>query len=408
MGVLPAVVCTLIAALYFGMAAGLISTCMRRGWMFAVPLVWTGIEVFRSFIPGLAFPWGLLHTPLYPYHHLIQLANYGTAFLVTAWIVLANVSISMILSGRSRNQIRPFALIFLILGAASWMKASTPMAGKAIQVAVGQPGLDMAFGNGESVAEQLPERLVEIQRRLLTRPVELLVLPEGLIRVDGELPSTLALPLSSAYPTVLGGSRVRHGKRYQSAFGYDGAWVAADKRRLVIFGEYVPFRNELPFLQGFNLPSGDLQPGDRTHAFQLQKMRVGPILCFEALFPDVAADQARNGANILAVMSLDDWYMGTSAPDQLAAASVFRAVETGLPLVRSASLGISMAVDQRGNIVRKLPVGELSVFSVELIAPDAPEWYPWSFMFPWICATMLVATPLTNRLWSPKDLSSST
>lgn len=408
LGALPATICTLISAIYFALAAWFVSICMRRSWLFAIPLVWAGIEAFRSFIPGLAFPWGLVHTPLHPYPVLIQTANYGTAYLVSAWIVLANVCIAMIVSGLARHQIRPFAFVFLVLGIASWMKASTPMAGKALQVAVGQPGFDMAFNAPEVVARELPGRIAEIERRLLARPVELLVLPEGLIRVDGTLPTEVPLPLSSGYPTVLGGSRVVDGRLYQSAFGYDGGWQVADKRWLVIFGEYVPFRDRLPFLDSFRLPSGDLHPASQTTALKFKDFKVGPILCFEALFSDVAADQAKNGANILAVMSLDDWFMGTAAPEQLAAASVFRAVETGLPLVRAAPLGISMAVDQRGNVLRRLPIGKLATFSVEVVAPERAEWNPWSVAFPWICTLSLFAVPLANRLWSQKTSGEGT
>jgi apolipoprotein N-acyltransferase len=183
---------------------------------------------------------------------------------------------------------------------------------------------------------------------------------------------------------------------HQSAFAYDGKWSYADKTRLVIFGEYVPFREYLPFLDSFRLPGGDLTPGDRVKALSV----VGPILCFEALFPDVALQQQVNGARLLAVMSIDDWYMGTNAPEQLRAASIWRAVECGLPLVRSAGLGFTLACNSRGRVIAEAPLGEQVPLRVELRVPVEGDGFPGRGWVPWtgvLASIVTIAWP-----WSAK------
>src|SRR6185436_20490735 len=97
---------------------------------------------------------------------------------------------------------------------------------------------------------------------------------------------------------------------------------------------------------------------------------VGPLICFEGLFPDLAYRQATNGARLLTVISIDDWYMGTAAPEQLRSAAVWRAVETDLPLARAASLGYSLAVDQRGRIMNQAPIKEGVPLHAEFAIPD--------------------------------------
>jgi apolipoprotein N-acyltransferase len=178
----------------------------------------------------------------------------------------------------------------------------------------------------------------------------------------------------------------QHGKgpTYQTAFGYDVNWHFADKTRLVIFGEFVPGRSTFPFIaKAFNLAAEDLDASPNgIRSVEVGGIKVGPMLCFEGLFPEVSYQQARNGARMIAVMCIDDWYMGTSAPEQLKAAATFRAVETGLPLVRSASLGYSLALDAHGNSIGELPLKIPGALRVDLQLPKESALFPLIPAFP--------------------------
>ncbi len=388
----PFVLAVLIASLYFGALGALISICRRQQWLWCIPLIWAGIEAFRSYIPGLALPWGLLPYPIASMPGLLQLGYYGTIFLISAWIVLANVVGMLMMEKAERKLIRTVALAFFGLGILSFVRYQTPLSGKGTRVLIAQPGVDMAFG--KDVSRSLSVAVTEQVQIANTIKADLIIFPEGLADVGQTFPPDLDFPIPNSVAILFGASRRTVVGTYQSAIAYDGDWSFSDKRRLVMFGEYVPFRDQLPFLKIFTLTTSDLIGAIKTEAVEINRIKVGPIICFEELFPDVASDQAKNGAQLLAILSIDDWYMGSNAPEQLAATAVFRAIETGLPVARSASTGITMAVDQRGNIIRQAPVGDRRMLDVEFVVPEKSDYFPASILFVYAFVASLFAVPI--------------
>lgn len=402
LGVIPWVLGASITAWYGALFAWLARLCWKLDWPWAIPLVWAGVEVVRSYVPLLAFPYGLIPMPLWRLPQIIQGAHYGTIYLVSAWVLLMNVVLAQMLAGDSFARMRVHLAVFAGILGLSLARYSEPVAGTRKVVTVGQLGVNLAFVSPgyEGLVKDAVESLFD---SALLQGSSLLVLPEGVARSYGEIPPTLFFRYPPGLPFLFGSQRGR-APRYQSAFAYDGQWKYTDKNRLVIFGEYVPFRDYLPFLKSFNIPGGDLTPGTEVKALQAGSIKVGPILCFEGLFHDVALRQAINGAQLLAVMSIDDWYMGSAAPEQLRMAAVWRAVETGLPLVRSASLGYSLAVDARGNVLAEAPLGKRFPLRVELDIPQKADLFPPVNVFPWLAAASCVAAPLAAafRLRRPK------
>ncbi len=395
-----------LGAWYFALFGWLANRCFRRGWPWMVPLVWVGIEVFRSYIPGLAFPWGLLADPLWPFPSIIQGAYYGSIFLVSGWCALISLILAMWLGGLGWKSLRPYATIGVLLLVVSNVRYSVPVPTKKMAITVGQLGVDQAFGNPATRDHDIVGAVEKIELAALVQNSKLVVLPEGTTKVDA-IPAKLSFPTNPNLPIIFGAQRGR-GPVYQSAVSYDGTkWQLADKNRLVIFGEYVPFRNVFPFLANYKLASGDITPGDHPGILDVNGTKVGPLICFEGLFPDLSYRQAQNGARMLAVLSIDDWYMETAAPEQLKSAAVWRATETGLPLVRSASLGYSMAVDGRGRILGVAPLGTQYPMHVDLPVPDAAEPFPFLPAFPLIGIAALVAAILIPWLPKPKEVKSA-
>lgn len=357
--------------------------CMaqRKEWLF--PFLYAGMEVIRASLPGLAFPYALISTPLWPYPVLTQNAFLGTQYLVSAWVVAVSVLGAMLLLNEKWHRGRA-----LMLGAGLFVALSATLMGRELPgkprtLVAGQLGADIAFGdmNERTRAVNAVEAIVEAAKY---NQADLVVLPEGLVDGGGRLPPTTPFRLPEGVSVVFGGRR-GSGPVYQSAFARSasGEWSFADKSRLVVFGEYVPGRDWLPFLDQFKLPTGDLVAADKVSALQVGDLKVGPLLCFEAMFWDVAHAQTQNGAQVLAVMCLDDWYFGTPAPDQLRAAAVWRAVETGLPVVRSAPLGYTMIVDGKGEVVTEAPTRLQTPIKASVAVPDAPAKNPFRPVFPW-------------------------
>ncbi|MCW5942716.1 MAG: apolipoprotein N-acyltransferase [Fimbriimonadaceae bacterium] len=390
----PWAVCGFLGAWYFGVLGWTIHRCFRTDRAWAIPFVWAGLEVVRSYVPYLAFPWSLIATPLAAYPAVGQLAHFGTVYLVSAWVVAINLAVLQgwdaftINRPSDRRTFTTTAGVCLVLLLVSLARFQSSVVGDTMRITAGQPGVDLAYGDSVTEPVRLREAIQELYGQAEEAGSSLLVLPEGLVSGGGGLPPLTPFEVRKSPAVLFGGTR-GNGPSYQSAFKFDGAWDYADKTRLVIFGEYVPGRDALPFLRNFNLPSGDLQPGSEVKTLAVVGIKVGPLLCFEGLFHNIAQAHAMNGARLLAIMSIDDWYMGTSAPAQLRTGAVWRAIETGLPVVRSASLGSTLFADARGRILGELPLGKRGAITRDVVLPRNGEsaFRPIVGVVPWAFAT---------------------
>ncbi|BCS87235.1 apolipoprotein N-acyltransferase [Pseudodesulfovibrio sediminis] len=122
-----------------------------------------------------------------------------------------------------------------------------------------------------------------------------------------------------------------------------------DKEHLVPFGEYMPFAEWLPF-DKLVTAAGNFVPGEDNKPLMLDGVALGMLICYEAIFPELAQKQVANGANILINISNDAWFGDTSAPRQHLNLSIMRAVEQDRWLVRSTNTGISAFVAPTGRI----------------------------------------------------------
>lgn len=408
LGAIPYILGCCLAALYFALFGWLCAICYRRNWIWAIPLVWAGVEVFRSYVIGLAFPFGQLASPLSGLPFLIQGAHFGSIFFVSAWVAALNVVGAHAVSARPYREVRILLMlsIAMLAGSIGWFGRT--IEGESRRVVAGQPGIDVAFGGLSNPEAAIADRVDGIIAK--AQGADLLVLPEGIARSGSQMPPDVMFTLTPSLPTIFGGQRGEK-PTYQSAFGYDGSWHYADKTRLVIFGEYVPGRDWIPFLDQFKLPGGDLVPADHVTAVPVGKFIVGGMLCFEGLFPDVAYRQAANGANVLAIMAIDDWYFGTNAPEQLRDASIWRAVETGLPVVRSASMGYTVIIDQRGQIIAEAPLRSTEALGGTIRVAAEPQYFALLPVFPYLSLVSLILVPLADvllRRRSPKSHEEST
>lgn len=356
-----------LGAVYYGLTAIAIHRCYDRGYPMLIPFVWAGMEVLRSYIPGLAFPWGLISTPLVSIPDFIASAYLGGAFLISAWVVLANVMVEDAwgkLEGAptfDRRSIMAGIIGIVGLLTLSLTRPWPVNPGKQLRVAACQPGIDLSYTAPQAVAARMPGTVKDLLREAVARQADLAVFPEGIghIPLGATSPVIHGEPLAPPLPTLIGVTRrVGDATRQSAAMLADGQWTTADKNQLVIFGEYVPFRDQLPFLKSFNLPNGDLEPGTEVKVFKLNDTIIGPLICFEALFPRSADALVAKGAQVIAVMSIDDWYRGTNAIEQLAQATRMRAIETGLPVVRVSSTGLSFFADHMGRIIKPIEPGD--------------------------------------------------
>ncbi len=124
------------------------------------------------------------------------------------------------------------------------------------------------------------------------------------------------------------------------------------KRHLVMFGEYAPRTRWLPFLKHLNLRSGGVEPGRRAVHFQMTwpRARIAPLICFEDVFPQMAREAVDEETDFLLNLTNNGWFGASAAQWQHAVASLLRAVENGVPLVRCANNGLTCWIDSRGRL----------------------------------------------------------
>jgi apolipoprotein N-acyltransferase len=126
-----------------------------------------------------------------------------------------------------------------------------------------------------------------------------------------------------------------------------------DKVHLVPFGEYVPFKKLLSFVNRLVSAAGDFAEGEKIVPLNHEHLSIGVLICFEAIFPEIARIHTQRGANILVNITNDAWFGNTSAPYQHLAMAVFRAVENRRPLIRSANTGFSAFIGPQGKIIAR-------------------------------------------------------
>ncbi len=179
---------------------------------------------------------------------------------------------------------------------------------------------------------------------------------------------------SGGTPVVFGVNRA-DGRRYFNSMAQidaDGRVIDIyDKVHLVPFGEYVPFGGlaERVGISGFAARDGyGYSAGRDVALIDTPLGRALPMICYETIFPSHVR-RAEERADYLLQITNDAWFGTFSGPFQHLQQARIRAVEQGLPLVRSANTGVSAVIGPDGRILDSLPLGESGHLDVPLPAP---------------------------------------
>ena len=146
------------------------------------------------------------------------------------------------------------------------------------------------------------------------------------------------------------------------------------KRKLVMFGEYIPLARWLPFVKWLTPITGSFTPGDQPVTFALGDLHVNaaPLICFEDTFPGTARASAGNDVDFLVNLTNDGWFGNSAAQWQHMATAVFRAVENNLPLIRCANNGVTCWIDASGRVREIFKDQTGSVYGAGALTVDIP------------------------------------
>jgi apolipoprotein N-acyltransferase len=194
------------------------------------------------------------------------------------------------------------------------------------------------------------------------------LLPKGTVLITGSVRA----------PDLPPGTRITRAYNSIYVIDHDGSVLAVyDKLHLVPFGEFLPFQNlmeKLGFEQLTRVQGGFI-PGTVRHALPIPGApRALPLICYEAIFPgDVARRDERPGW--IVNLTNDGWFGISTGPYQHLQQARMRAIELGLPLVRSANTGVSAVIDPVGRTLASLGLGLEGVLDSSLPAAIPPTIY---------------------------------
>jgi apolipoprotein N-acyltransferase len=239
----------------------------------------------------------------------------------------------------------------------------------------------------------------------------LILWPEAAVPYDlhGEgAPSIIARVIGPRDMLLTGGTEAAAPPPGAQAAAYNSLYLLGpggrilgryDKAHLVPYGEYLPMR---PFLTALGLSrlvpgDGDILAGPGPRTLDLPGFgRLGGQICYEIIFSGEVVDRA-NRPDFIFNPSNDAWF-GAFGPPQHFAQARLRALEEGLPIVRSTPTGITGVIDAQGRVVERLPRQQEGVIDTRL--PQAAAATPFARfgnVLPFVFALLLVAGAIAVR-----------
>jgi len=381
--------CPVILAAFIGIYYGLFSFGMfyagRR--IDGIPLCilaglsWATMEMLMGTVLS-GFPWINLASAFAPWPFAIQGASVVGSYGLSG--ILATLSLAILLYSTYKNTLWFAIGLILILTGFGFYR------GLAYEVGTPDYTVSLVQGNVDQGMKWIPKYQSETVRKYVKISLDAIQKhkPEVIIWPETAMPfylqdkspfrKAIQILAKDTKTSIVAGSpayRITDMKSNRYVL-FNRAWLidetgrttqSYDKEHLVPFGEYMPLEDWVPFEKLVQV-AGNFISGKDNKPLYLNGVALGMLICYEAIFPELAQKQVERGANALLNISNDAWFGDTSAPRQHLNLSIMRAVEQGRWLVRCTNTGISAFIDPVGRITAVAPQFQAESLSSD-IAP---------------------------------------
>lgn len=342
------------------------------------------LEMLRA-VALSGFPWLALPSALAIWPSWLQLLPLIGSEALGALLVLCGLWLGLGLARTNFKPVLAAAVIFVLIPVHGYLVLKKePAPGPMVRVGLVQGNVEQSQKWDQDYIDATVAKYAALTRTMAGEaPPALVIWPETALPFSLQedsaraqevrsLARTLHLPLLTGAPGFeISGMSPQSRVDYNRAFLLDASGQTVgvyDKEHLVPFGEYVPLGLKMPFLSVFLSGSGAFTPGVNTAPLKTGHLALGLLICYEAIFPDLAQERVSAGANLLVNISNDAWFGRTAAPEQHLHLALLRAVEQGRYLVRATNTGISAMISPDGRIHEPTPLfeGAVRVYPVEL------------------------------------------
>lgn len=383
----------------------------------AIAAAWVAVESARSSFPLGGFGWG---APAYsqaadPW--LMRLAPLTGAWGMSFVVVAVNAWVASALSTRSTSRGRGVAVaVAACLVVVPFLVPVHAPSGPTVDVAVVQ----ITVPKGLALEREAEIREVAARHfrahgslaRSAPRP-DLVVWAEDALDIDPTRDPELGEGLRQALatlgvPTLLGAiTGPPQGPQSNELLLFDAQGELVDRRaksHLVPFGEYVPFREQLSFLDVLDQIEHDLVPGTEVRPLTLDEMRIADLICFENLFPQIARSQVADGGGFIVVPSNNSAYLASAASEQHLAITRVRAAENARWAAHASISGISAFVSPTGEVFDRTDLFQPTVIRRELPTSTSRtpynrfgDWFAWASV--WATVGLVLFPARRKRAW---------
>ena len=411
-GGIPAAISVLMVVLlclYLGSFVGMFSMLFnsvtkdsKLPALLIVPLLWVSLEFLRTYLLT-GFPWAILAYSQYKLLPLIQVADiagvYGISFLVAAFNgLLFDLAVNRESKGRTTVSIVYAFIVVLSLFYGSGRLAEGED-GREFNVSVIQGNIPQDKKWDFRFQEDVINTYKRLTLEALTEKPDMIVWPETAIPFifgNNEVLTEEIYSFQKGLETHLLFGSILLDRSKAGGQGFTNSAVLLspegrvasiyDKMHLVPYGEYIPFRNLIPFAKRLAAGIGDFTSGEEYLVMETPFAKIGNLICYEIIFPGLVREFVDRGADVLVTITNDAWFGHTSAPYQHFAMAVFRAVENRVPVIRSANTGISGFIDSRGRITETSDIFVEAIRNKKVVAGSSRSIYTmYGDIFAYLC-----------------------